>query len=98
MKSKSDDNKITELQYLLEEQVKVAQGGNINKLDELIEKAETIVENISTESLNDSDKARLRKLYDELSLAVKVQMEDTSGQLKHLGKSAKTIRTYHNNI
>jgi len=98
MNSENNKNKISKLQRLLEEQVKLAQGGNINEIDKLSTKTDNIVGEITLESLDYPDKERLQKLYDDLSLAIKAQMEDTSEQLRRLGKSAKTFRAYHKNI
>ncbi len=96
-------SELDQLQKLLEEQVKLAQQGDVNKVEAVSNKAGDLVERLAKAGVVGSAEFKSRreqlvKLYDRLALAVASQKADTAGELKHLRKGKKTIDAYRYNL
>jgi len=86
------------LQSLLERQVKLARQGNIVGVEVLAEQAGLIVEDIRQAEIPpleiENRLGQLRKLYEDISLAIMDQKTDVSEKLNRVRKGMKTIETY----
>jgi hypothetical protein len=87
------------LQSLLERQIELAQQANIGDVELLSEQTTYLVEKIQKSGLLESDEfenrlGQLRKLYEDLSLAIMDQKTDVSEKLNRVRKGMKTIETY----
>ncbi|MEE9370415.1 MAG: hypothetical protein V3W45_02985 [Sedimentisphaerales bacterium] len=94
---------LDELQNLLEKQIELARQGNINEIEFLSKQASSLVEEIArSEVLESSEfksqREKLRKLYQDLCLALTAQQAETSEELSRVRKGKKTIATYRGNI
>ncbi len=94
---------LDELQNLLEKQIKLARQGNINEIEVLSKQASSLVEEIArSEVLESSEfksqREKLRKLYQDLCLALTAQQAETTEELSRVRKGKKTIATYRGNI
>jgi hypothetical protein len=96
---------LDELQSLLEKQLELAHQGNSasEQGEALGRQADQLVEKIAqTEILKRAEfKDRqecLKKLYNELCLAVTTQKTETAEQLSQLRRGRKTIEAYRSNI
>lgn len=103
------DNKkylLDKLQNLLEKQVEMARQGNIRKVEVLSEQAASLVEKIVQKGIldpaehvfNRQRKEQLRKLYEDLCLAITAQKADVSEKLTQVRKGKKTIQAYRSHI
>ncbi|MHC4748497.1 MAG: hypothetical protein ACYTFW_01350 [Planctomycetota bacterium] len=96
---------LDELQSLLEKQLELAHQGNSasEQVEALGKQADRLVEKISQiEILKRAEfknqRECLKKLYDELCLAVTTQKIETAEQLSQLRIGRKTIEAYRSNI
>jgi hypothetical protein len=96
-------SKLDDLKTLLERQVKLAQQGNITDVETLSRQADSLVQEIVQTGMLDRAELKnqfeqLRKLYEDLSLAIMAQKADVFEKLSRVRKGRKTIGTYHNSI
>ncbi len=94
---------LNELQSLLEKQIEMARKGNINKIEVLSNQAGSLVGKIARSGIFESAefisrREQLRKLYQNLCLALTAQQAETAGKLNHVRRGKKTIDVYRNNI
>jgi hypothetical protein len=94
---------LEELQNLLEKQIEFARQGNINEIEFLSKQASSLVEKIARSGLVESSefksqREQLRKLYQDLCLALTAQQAETAEELSRVRKGKKTIATYRSNI
>ncbi len=94
---------LDELQNLLEKKIELARQGNINEIEVLSKQASSLVVEIAgSEVLESSEfksqREKLRKLYQDLCLALTAQQAETSEELSRVRKGKKTIATYRGNI
>ena len=94
---------LDELQSLLEKQIKLAQQGNISGVEVLSKQASSLVRKIAQSGVLESSefksqREQLRKLYQDLCLALTAQQAETAEELSRVRKGKKTIATYRGNI
>jgi len=94
---------LDELQSLLEKQIKLAQQGNISGVEVLSKQASSLVGKIAQSGVLESSefksqREQLRKLYQDLCLALTAQQAETAEELSRVRKGKKTIATYRGNI
>lgn len=94
---------LDELQSLLEKQIEMARKGNINKIEVLSNQVGSLVGEIARSGILESAEFRsrreqLRKLYQNLCLALTAQQAETAGKLSQVRRGKKTIDVYRNNI
>ncbi len=94
---------LDELQSLLEKQVGFARRGNINEIEILNRQASSLVSKIARSGVLESSEfnkrcKQLRKLYQDVCLALTVQQAETAEELSRVRKGKKTIETYRSNI
>ena len=90
---------LSELQALLEKQVRLAKNGKLQELSSLAAKLEALlVEASSAPSLpRNSEKAEhIRRLYNELCLILTTEKSDLAGRLKKMQKGKNSLQAYHN--
>jgi len=92
-----------ELQRLLEKQIELARQGNISEIEVLSKQASSLVSKIARSGVLESSefksqRERLRKLYQDLCLALAAQQAKTVEELSRVRKGKKTIKTYRSNI
>ena len=99
-------NLLDELRTLLEKQIELAQQGNIAEVEVLSRQAGQIVGKIAqTGILEQSGSAfivkrreQIRKLYEDLCLAITAQKADASEKLSQVRKGKKTVQAYNSHI
>lgn len=96
-------SKLDELQNLLEKQISFAKQGNLNKVELLNEQAESLAGQISQSGIFEPAEFKtrhkhIRKLYQDLYLALKTQQTEAAEELKRVRKGKKTIAAYRGNI
>ena len=94
---------LDELQSLLEKQTEFAQQGNINEIEVLSKQASSLVRKIAQSGVLESSefksqRKQLRKLYQDLCLAITAQQAETAEELSRVRKGKKTIAIYRGNI
>jgi hypothetical protein len=94
---------LDELQSLLEKQMELARKGNINEIEVLSNQAGSLMGKIARSGILESAEFRsrreqLRKLYQNLCLALTAQQAETAGKLSQVRRGKKTIEVYRNNI
>ena len=94
---------LDDLQSLLEKQMELAQQGNISGVEVLSKQANSLVGKIARSRFPESSEFKsrheqLRKLYQDLCLALTAQQAETTEELSRVRKGKKTIETYRNNI
>ena len=94
---------LNELQSLLEKQIELARQGNINEIEVLSKQAGSLVRKIARSRVLESAEfesqhEQLRKLYQDLCLALTTQQVETAEELSRVRKGKKTIETYRSNI
>ncbi len=94
---------LDELQSLLEKQIELARQGNINEIELLSTQASSLVGKISRTGIFESSEFKsqheqLRKLYQDLCLALTAQQAQTAEELSRVRKGKKTIEIYRSNI
>jgi len=91
------------LQGLLEKQIELARKGKINEIEVLSKQAGSLVGKIARSGVFESAEFRsrreqLRKLYQNLCLALAAQKAETAEKLSQVRRGKKTIEVYRNNI
>jgi hypothetical protein len=94
---------LNELQSLLEKQIELARQGHINEIEVLSKQAGSLVGKIARSRVLESSEFesqndQLRKLYQDLCLALTTQQVETAEELSRVRKGKKTIETYRSNI
>ena len=94
---------LDELQILLERQIEFARQGNINEIGILSKQASSLVGKIARLGVLESSefksqRKQLRKLYQDLCLALTAHQAETAEELSRVRKGKKTIATYRDNI
>jgi len=94
---------LDELRNLLEKQIELARQGNINEIEVLSKQASSLVGEIARSGVLESSEFKsqreeLRKLYQDLCLALTAQQAETAKELSRVRKGKKTIATYRGNI
>ncbi len=94
---------LDELRNLLEKQIELARQGNINEIEVLSKQARSLVRQIVQSGVLESSefksqREQLRKLYQDLCLALTAQQAETAEELSRVRKGKKTIATYRGNI
>jgi hypothetical protein len=94
---------LDELQSLLEKQIELARQSNINEIEVLSKQASSLVGKIARSGVLESSEFKsrheqLRKLYQDLCLALTTQQIETAEELSRVRKGKKTIETYRSNI
>ncbi len=94
---------LDELQNLLEKQIELARKSNINEIEVLSEQAGSLMGKITRSGIFESAefisrREQLRKLYQNLCLALTAQQAETAGKLSQVRRGKKTIDVYRNNI
>ncbi len=94
---------LDELQNLLEKQIDLARQGNINEIEVLSKQVSSLVGEIARSGVLESSefksqREKLRKLYQDLCLALTAQQAETTEELSRVRKGKKTIATYRGNI
>jgi len=96
-------SRLYDLQSLLEKQIRLARQGNINEVEVLSKQASSLVGEIARSGILESAEFRsrreqLRKLYQDLCLALTAQKAEIAKELSRVRKGKKTVEVYHNNI
>ena len=97
---------LDELQTLLEKQVEMARQGNIRDVEVLCKQAGSLSEKIAQTGILDATEPvfngerqeQLRKLYEDLCMAITDQKAGVSEELSRVRKGKKTIQTYRSHI
>ncbi len=94
---------LNELRNLLEKQIELARQSNINEIEVLSKQASSLVGKIARSGVLESSgfksqHEQLRKLYQDLCLALTTQQVETAEELSRVRKGKKTIETYRSNI
>lgn len=94
---------LDDLQNLLEKQIVLAHQGNISDVEIVSKQAGRLVEEITQSGVVELDefkkrRKQLRKLYEELCLAVTAQKADLTEKLSRVRKGKKTVKTYRKNV
>jgi len=94
---------LDELRNLLEKQIELARQGNINEIEVLSKQASSLVGEIARSGVLESSefksqREQLRKLYEDLCLALTAQQAETAKELSRVRKGKKTIATYRGSI
>jgi hypothetical protein len=96
---------LDELQNLLEQQLELTNQGNAagEQIVVLCKQADRLVKKIATEKILEqpefeNQKKKLKKLYEDLHLAITAQKAETSQKLSHIRCGKKIVETYHSNI
>lgn len=96
-------SRLDDLKGLLEEQIKLARQGNISDVETLCRQADSLVREIKQAGILEqpefkNQRQQLRKLYEDLRLAITTQKAGVEEELNHIRKGKKTIETYRNSI
>ncbi len=96
---------LDELQALLEKQLELAHQGNSagEQIEVLGRHADCLVKKIAKEKILErpefeNQKKKLKKLYEDLQLAISAQKAETSQKLSHIRSGKKIVETYRSNI
>ena len=96
---------LDDLQSLLERQIELTQRGNPagGQSAALSRQADSLVAKIAQAGILElaefkTRREQLRKLYEDLCLAVTAQKAETGEKLSTVRKTRKTIETYRNNL
>jgi len=97
---------LDELQVLLEKQIELARQGSIRDVGILSERGAWLVGKIVQTGILDATnpaldvgrREQLRKLYEDLCLAIAAQKADVSEKLSRVRKGKKTIHAYRSHI
>jgi hypothetical protein len=94
---------LDELQNLLEQQIGFARQGNVNEIEALSKQASSLVGKIAQSGILESPEFKsqrelLRKLYQDLYLALTAQQAENAKELSRVRRGKKTIATYGGNI
>ena len=102
---KEDIALLNRLTKILEEQVNVLQKSDINgrRIEVLNEQAQRLVDKISEKGLLELEelihyREQIKRLYDNLNMAIIARKNETQKQVQHIRKGKKTLETYSSNI
>ena len=90
---------LNKLQNLLEQQIRFARQGNVNEIEALSTQANSLVGKIARSGILESSefknqREQLRKLYQDLYLALTAQQAENTKELSQVRKGKKTIVAY----
>ena len=90
---------------MLEEQINIIQSSNISggKFEAFAERIQPFVDEIACKGLLDMEKFRqqreyIKRLYDNLNIAIIANKNETGKYLNHIRKGKKTLVKYRNTI
>ena len=96
---------VNKLTKLLEEQVNIIQCSDISgkKVEALVMQIQSIVSEIAAKGLLDleqfrNEREQIKRLYDNINLAVIAKSNEIEKQLNHIRKGKKTIEVYRGSI
>ncbi len=94
---------LDELRNLLEKQIGFARQGNVNEIEALSKQSGSLVGKIARSCILESpafkrQRELLRKLYQDLYLALTAQQAENAKELSRVRWGKKTIATYGGNI
>ena len=92
-----------ELQNMLTKQITLARQGNVNEIEALSKQTSSLVGKIAKLGILESPECKsqresLRKLYQELYLALTAQQAENKKELSRIRKSKKVMKTYYRNV
>ncbi len=90
---------VTSLHGLLNAQLTAGREGNLSRLEQLGEKANTVVAEIAHRGGDGSavlgaERCDLKRLYDELTLILRAEQADVQNRLKQLRKVKRVVAAY----
>ncbi|MCP4613768.1 MAG: hypothetical protein GY845_34195 [Planctomycetes bacterium] len=90
---------LDELQNLLEQQIGFARKSNVNDIEALSKRANSLVGKIAKSGILESpefqsQREQLRKSYQDLCLALTTQQAENAKELSRVRKGKKTVATY----
>ena len=94
---------LEELRKLLEKQIRFARQGNIHEIEALSNQTTSLVGKIARSGILElpafeGHRNLLRKLYEDLYLALTAQQAENAKELSRIRKGKKAIATYGGNI
>ena len=94
---------LDELRNMLEKQIGLARQGNVKEIEALSKQTSSIVGKIAKSGILElpefnSQRKLLRKLYQDLYLALTAQQAENNKELSRVRKGKKTITKYGGNI
>jgi hypothetical protein len=94
---------LDKLQKLLAKQIGLARQGNVNEIEALSKQSNSLVGKIARSGILESpefkmQREQLRKLYQDLYLALTAQQAENAKELSRVRRGKKTIATYGGNI
>ena len=94
---------LNDLILLLHKQIELARRGRITAVEALCEKAQLLVREIAHAGILDmpgfdQHRKHLKKLYEQLALALSTHKAQAAQELSHIRKGKKTIATYRSNV
>lgn len=105
MSEEKQTSMLDELQGLLENQLELARQGNSTgeQIETLGKKADCLVKQITQtrffeQPQFDAQRNKIKKLYENLHLALTAQKAETSRKLSHIRSGKRIIGTYRKNI
>jgi len=92
-----------ELQNLLEKQIEMVQHGDIDGIEALSKQTNSLVgkcvqSGILERADFENQRGKLKKLYEQLSLAISVQKAETSEKLSNIRKGKRALHAYREGI
>jgi hypothetical protein len=90
---------LDELSRLLVRQIACAREGNLGQVEQLAARADGLVAGMiqsheHTVTLNESQRAHLKRLYDELTLALRAERSDVQSKLRQLRQVKRAVGAY----
>ena len=91
---------LDELRHLLEKQIGFARQGNVNAIEALSKQSNSLVGKIARSGILELPESKiqrelLRKLYQDLYLALTAQQAENTKELSRIRKGKKIIKTYN---
>jgi len=92
-----------ELQNLLEKQIEMIRRGDIGNFEALSKQTNSLVERCVQSGIFkgadfENQREKLKKLYEQLSLAISAQKAETSEKLSNIRKGKRTLHAYREGI
>lgn len=96
-------SKFNDLQNLLKKQTQLLKRGNISETESLARQANSLIDQIVQTGLLEhaefaDHRKKLKRLYDDLHMAIAAQQADVSEKISRVRKGRKTIQIYRNTI
>jgi hypothetical protein len=90
---------LEELSRLLVRQIACAREGNLGQVEQLAARADGLVAGMvqgheHTVTLNESERVPLKRLYDELTLALRAERSDVQSKLRQLRQVKRAVVAY----